>query len=222
MSALAILERENVRRELVALFAARLPPLADFNGRPRPEILAVLGRLEAPGLYVSGQTDSVVLVLPKLASAGVVGTALGALVAAGAFAAFLSTSSGLFISMAGALSHDIMDRGVRTFRVAAVVIGVVMTTLGVFVAGISINVLVGWAFAIAASTFCPLLLLGIWWRRLTWVGALGGLALGGGADDGLHHLRPVVVKFLGADRRHHQTRRNGCHAGPCAAIGASE
>ena len=148
-----------------------------------PAVFAVLGRLEAPGLYVSGQTDSVVLVLPKLASAGVVGTALGALVAAGAFAAFLSTSSGLFISMAGAISHDIMDRGVRTFRVAALVIGIVMTTLGVFVAGISINVLVGWAFAIAASTFCPLLLLGIWWRRLTWIGALGGLILGGGASS---------------------------------------
>ena len=44
--ALAILERETVRRELVALFAGRLPPLADSKGHPRPEILAVLGRLE--------------------------------------------------------------------------------------------------------------------------------------------------------------------------------
>jgi cation/acetate symporter len=148
-----------------------------------PAIFAVLGRLEAPGLYVSGQTDSVVLVLPKLASAGVLGTLLGALVAAGAFAAFLSTSSGLLISMAGALSHDILGRGVRTFRASALLIGTLMTILGIFVANISINVLVGWAFAIAASTFCPLLLLGIWWRRLTWIGALGGLILGGGASS---------------------------------------
>ena len=44
--ALAILEREIVRRELLALFTGRLPPLADSKGRPRPEILAVLGRLE--------------------------------------------------------------------------------------------------------------------------------------------------------------------------------
>ena len=44
--ALVILERETVRRELVALFAARLPPLAQSKGHPRPEILAVLGRLE--------------------------------------------------------------------------------------------------------------------------------------------------------------------------------
>ena len=54
-----------------------------------------------------------------------------------------------------------------------------MTVLGIFVIDISINVLVGWAFAIAASTFCPLLLLGIWWRRLTWIGAICGLLLGG-------------------------------------------
>ena len=148
-----------------------------------PAIFAVLGRLEAPGLYVSGQTDSVVLVLPRLASAGILGTLLGALVAAGAFAAFLSTSSGLLISMSGALSHDIMGRGVRAFRTSAIAIGVVMTVIGIFVANISINVLVGWAFAIAASTFCPLLLLGIWWRRLTWVGALGGLALGGATSS---------------------------------------
>ena len=148
-----------------------------------PAVFAVLGRLEAPALYVSGQTDSVVLVLPRLASAGILGTMLGALVAAGAFAAFLSTSSGLLISMSGALSHDIMGRGVRAFRTSAIVIGTVMTGLGIFVAGISINVLVGWAFAVAASTFCPLLLLGIWWRRLTWIGALGGLILGGGASS---------------------------------------
>jgi cation/acetate symporter len=160
-----------------------------------PAIFAVLGRLEAPGLYLSGQTDSVVLVLPKLASAGVLGTLLGALVAAGAFAAFLSTSSGLLISMAGALSHDIMSRGVRTFRASALVIGTLMTFLGIFVSGIAINVLVGWAFAIAASTFCPLLLLGIWWRRLTWIGALGGLVLGGGASS-----IAVVLTMIGVGK----------------------
>ena len=40
--------------------------------------------------------------------------------------------------------------------------------------------MVGLAFAVAASTFCPLLVLGIWWRGLTDVGALAGLAVGGG------------------------------------------
>ena len=148
-----------------------------------PAVFAVLGRMEAPGLYTSGQTDSVVLVLPRIMAAGSLGVVLGALVAAGAFAAFLSTSSGLLISMSGALSHDIMGGGVRAFRISAIAIGIVMTALGLAVLNISINVLVGWAFAIAASTFCPLLLLGIWWRRFTWIGAVGGLILGGLASS---------------------------------------
>ena len=34
-------------------------------------------------------------------------------------------------------------------------------------------------FALAASTFCPLLVLGIWWRGLTPPGAVAGVATGG-------------------------------------------
>jgi Na+(H+)/acetate symporter ActP len=36
------------------------------------------------------------------------------------------------------------------------------------------------AFAVAASTFFPLLLLGIWWKGLTPPGAIAGLTIGGG------------------------------------------
>jgi Na+(H+)/acetate symporter ActP len=46
-------------------------------------------------------------------------------------------------------------------------------------------VLVGWAFALAASTFCPLLLLGIWWERLTARDAAAGLIAGAGLATGL-------------------------------------
>jgi cation/acetate symporter len=60
---------------------------------------------------------------------------------------------------------------------------VVGTIAALLVGGIAINVLVGWAFAIAASSFCPLLLLGIWWSGLTWKGALSGLVLGGGSSS---------------------------------------
>jgi cation/acetate symporter len=45
--------------------------------------------------------------------------------------------------------------------------------------GLDISLLVGWAFAVAASTFCPLLLLGIWWTRLTTSGAAAGMVAGG-------------------------------------------
>jgi len=40
---------------------------------------------------------------------------------------------------------------------------------------------VGLAFAVAASSFCPLLVLGIWWRGMTAPGAAAGIVAGGGA-----------------------------------------
>ncbi len=57
--------------------------------------------------------------------------------------------------------------------------GLVAALLGLLVENFDINVLVGWAFAIAASSFFPLLVLGIWWRRLTTAGAALGAAVGG-------------------------------------------
>ena len=56
----------------------------------------------------------------------------------------------------------------------------VAIAFGLLVEGFDINLLVGWAFAIAASSFCPLLVLGIWWRGLTAAGAGAGLVVGGG------------------------------------------
>jgi cation/acetate symporter len=160
-----------------------------------PAVFAAIGRLEAPQLYVSGQTDSVVLALPRIVASGLPGVLLAALTAAGAFAAFLSTSSGLLISMSGALSHDLLKRGVKAFRLSAVGAGAVATALGLLVGNISINVLVGWAFAIAASSFCPLLLLGIWWQGLSRTGAMAGLALGGGASSAA-----VLATMLGVGK----------------------
>ena len=49
---------------------------------------------------------------------------------------------------------------------------------------LDISRVVGMAFAVAASTFCPLLVLGIWWRGLTTAGAIAGLIVGGGAVAG--------------------------------------
>ena len=146
-----------------------------------PAVLAVLTRLRAPELYLSKDPDSVVLALPSLLMPGRPGELLGALVAAGAFAAFLSTSSGLLVSVAGALSHDVMRGGVGTFRLCAIIAGTIATLAALPVNRFSLGLLVGWAFAIAASSFCPLIVLGIWWRRLTWIGATAGVLVGGGA-----------------------------------------
>jgi cation/acetate symporter len=152
-----------------------------------PVVYALLGRALAPGLYVTGQTDSVVLKVPELAWAGEPGQLLAALVAAGAFAAFLSTASGLLVSVSGTLSYDLWSRVRRArgagdrrrrFRMSAAAGIVLPVVLALGASGLDIGVLVGWAFAIAASTFCPMFLLGVWWRGLTAAGAAAGMAVG--------------------------------------------
>ncbi|HSK26117.1 MAG TPA: cation acetate symporter, partial [Jiangellales bacterium] len=152
-----------------------------------PTVYGVLGRVYAPDLLLTGRTDAVVLVLPGRMVEGLGGELLGALVTAGAFAAFLSTSSGLTVSVAGVLTQDLLRpwarasaASVRAFRVATVIAVLVPFGLALLGQQLGIADVVGLAFAVAASSFCPLLLLGIWWRRLTDVGALAGLAAGGG------------------------------------------
>jgi len=158
-----------------------------------PAVLAVLTRLHAPQLYLSSDSDSIVLALPSLLLPGLPGELLAALVAAGAFAAFLSTSSGLLVSVAGALSHDFIGGGVTSFRWCAIAAGTVATVAALLIDRFSLALLVGWAFAIAASSFCPLMVLGIWWRRLTRFGAGAGIVVGGGSC-----LSAIVATMLGA------------------------
>lgn len=157
-----------------------------------PTLYGVLGRVYSPQLLMTGQTDAVVLVLPAAALGdGLAGQLLGALVAAGAFAAFLSSSSGLLTSVAGVLATDLIGRhgtegdgrraSVRDFRLAAVLAGAVPAALALNVSGLDVSQVVGLAFAVAASSFCPLLVLGIWWRGLTDAGAAAGVLAGGGA-----------------------------------------
>ncbi|MEU8295738.1 cation acetate symporter [Micromonospora sp. NPDC048909] len=159
-----------------------------------PTLYGVLGRIYTPQLLVSGQTDAVVVLLPGAALGdGLTGRLLAALVAAGAFAAFLSTSSGLLTSVAGVISTDVLGRGsVRGFRLATVIAGAVPTVLALNVSGLDVSQVVGLAFAVAASSFCPLLVLGIWWRGLTDLGAAAGVLVGGGAAIGA-----VLVTVLG-------------------------
>jgi cation/acetate symporter len=159
-----------------------------------PTLYGVLGRVYTPQLLLTGDTDAVVLVLPGATlGSGIAGQLLGALVAAGAFAAFLSSASGLLTSVAGVLSTDIIGRGsVRDFRISAIVAGTIPLFLALRVSELDVSLVVGMAFAVAASSFCPLLVLGIWWRGLTDVGAAAGVLAGGGAAVG-----SVLLTMLG-------------------------
>lgn len=145
-----------------------------------PTLLGVFSRWYVPQLLITGTADAAVLLAPGSAIGGAAGQLLAALVAAGAIAAFLATSSGLLVSFAGALATDVLPGRVRDFRVAAVVGGLIPIPLALAASGdLELSRSVGLAFAVAASTLCPLLVLGIWWRGLTARGAMSGLAVGG-------------------------------------------
>ncbi|HQR26689.1 MAG TPA: cation acetate symporter [Nocardioides sp.] len=147
-----------------------------------PPVYGALGRVYAADLVGAGRSDAVVLELPQRMLGGTGAELLGALLVAGAFAAFLSTSSGLTVAVAGVVSQDLVSRwlpGVTAFRVAAVIAVAFPYALAVLAADVGVATAVGLAFAVAASTFCPLLVLGIWWSRLTDVGAIAGLLVGG-------------------------------------------
>ncbi|ASR01488.1 sodium/solute symporter [Gordonia rubripertincta] len=144
-----------------------------------PVLLGVFARLYVPELLITGTSDAAVLLLPSAAVGGLAGQLLAALVAAGAIAAFLATSSGLLVSVAGALATDVFRGRVRDFRIAAVIGGAIPIALSLAAGSLELSRTVGLVFAVAASTLCPLLVLGIWWRGLTSAGAIAGLIVGG-------------------------------------------
>jgi cation/acetate symporter len=159
-----------------------------------PPVFGVMGRNLLPELY-SGVgakgTDKIVLELPVILNQKVpmLGSILSGITCAGAFAAFMSTFSGLLVSMTGALAHDVYGRilrpdstqlqRLRAFKISAVIIGAIAIFLGMQVEKLDINFMVGQAFAIAAASYFPLLFMSAWWRGMTMKGAATGM-LGGG------------------------------------------
>jgi Na+(H+)/acetate symporter ActP len=143
-----------------------------------PAVYGLLGAALLPELYLSGTTDTVVVALPSRVDPGWPGDLFTALLTAGAFAAFLATSLGLLLAVSGAVAHDLVPTTLRRLRLTPLVAAAAIVLLALPAARIDVGALVTSAFAVAASTFCPLLVLGIWWRRLTARGALVGMAVG--------------------------------------------
>ena len=148
-------------------------------------LVGVLSRLYTPELLSTGQTDAAVLLIPAAAlGQGWTAWLLGGLVAAGTAAAFLSTSSGLVVSLAGVLFTDVLRGRAKDFRLAALLSAVLPVAMALTVTRLDFALTVPLVFAVAASTFCPLLVLGIWWRGLTARGAGAGVLVGGVLSTG--------------------------------------
>ena len=124
-------------------------------------------------------------------------------IAAVAFATILAVVSGLTLSGASAVSHDLyasvfrqgrVDSAteVRVSRITTVVLGIVAVLLGAVFEKVNVAFMVGLAFAVAASANVPGLLRSRLWRGLTTRGAVIGGFVGLVAALGLTIVSPGI------------------------------
>lgn len=130
------------------------------------------------------RADAVVLATPEIAGLPYV---VAGLIAAGGLAAALSTADGLLITMSNAISHDLYYKIINPniSPSTRVKIGkallLVVAAIGAYVASFKLAIiveLVAWAFSLAAATFFPAVVLGIWDKRMNKAGAVSGMIVG--------------------------------------------
>jgi cation/acetate symporter len=133
---------------------------------------------------ITVSNDIIVLSTPEVAK---LAPWVIALVAAGGLAAALSTASGLLLVVASAISHDIYFRLIKptASEQQQVLVGRIMVLVAILIAGyIGVNPpgfvaqVVAFAFGLAAASFFPIILLGIFDKRTNREGAIAGMSLG--------------------------------------------
>ncbi|MDV5172005.1 sodium:solute symporter family protein [Photobacterium rosenbergii] len=128
--------------------------------------------------------DIIVLASPELAK---LPNWVVALLAAGGLAAALSTAAGLLLVISTSISHDLLKKGFKpnmtdkqellAARVAAVVAIVGAGYLGINPPGFVAQV-VAFAFGLAAASFFPAIILGIFYKKMNKEGAIAGMLTG--------------------------------------------
>jgi cation/acetate symporter len=149
--------------------------------------------------FVVKSTDFVVLATPEIAGLPFVITGL---VMAGGLAAALSTADGLLLTIANAISHDLyynvinpkasLVKRLTITKVLLIITALVAASTATLRLAIIVE-LVAWAFSLAAASFFPALVMGIWWRRANKTGALAGMIVGLGVT--LYYM--VGSRFFG-------------------------
>jgi len=109
------------------------------------------------------------------------------LVAAGGLAAALSTAAGLLLVLATAIAHDLLKRTMMPAMKEKTELGIARITVffTVLIAGyFGVNPpgfvaqTVAFAFGLAAASFFPAILMGIFYKRMNKEGAIAGMAAG--------------------------------------------
>ncbi len=133
-------------------------------------------------LYIDN--DIMVLANPEIAN---LPNWVIALVAAGALAAALSTAAGLLLVISAAVSHDLIKKMIKpdisekselwTARISAAVAVCIAGYFGINPPGF-VAAVVALAFGLAAASFFPAIILGIFYKKMNKEGAVSGMIVG--------------------------------------------
>jgi cation/acetate symporter len=186
-SSLAVLLKSFVLTELVG---AHLDQLPDWAERLKLRKLALLSIQDhnQDGIVqfadIRLYNDYLLLGMPEITHISAVFTGL---LAAGALAAALSTADGLLLTISNALAQDLYFQTaaphaspLRRVMLSKILLMVVALLAAWFATNRPVSILfwVTCAFSLAAATFFPVLLLGIYWRGMNRVGALMAMISG--------------------------------------------
>jgi cation/acetate symporter len=174
-----------------------VPTVLDDNGQPLAWVASwsktgLLTIADAPDAGGNGDgvlqfselkinSDLIVLSTPEIAG---LPYTIAAMVAAGGLAAALSTADGLLVVIASAIAHDIFFRTLRPNASldTRIKLGKGMILVAAAVAALAalprlalIAQMVAWAFSLAAASFFPVVLMGIFWKRANGPGAIAGM-----------------------------------------------
>jgi cation/acetate symporter len=185
--ALAVLVKFDIYTVLVGSSFSELPRWVANWATVDPTLVAIKD-LNADGIVQLAEItlgqDIIVLATPEIAGLPYV---VSGLVAAGGLAAALSTADGLLLTIANALSHDVYykmidpDASTKRRLTIAKTLLLVVALIAAYVTSMkpgNILFLVGAAFSLAGSAFFPALVLGIFWKRASRIGAIAGMLSG--------------------------------------------
>jgi cation/acetate symporter len=185
--ALAILVKYVVYNHLVGAHYSALPDWVAAWSAISPALIDVVD-VNGDGIVQLGEihmgADVVVLALPEIGGLPYV---VSGLVAAGGLAAALSTADGLLLTLSNALSHDMLFRVVSPRMPVArrVMVSKILLLVVAFAAAwvaarrpADILIMVSASFSVAASSFFPALVMGVFWKRANKWGATAGMAVG--------------------------------------------
>ena len=144
------------------------------------------------------------------------GNLMLAFVSAVAFATIVAVVAGLVLASASAMAHDLFVGVIRAgkptsargqivaARVATLIVGALSIGIGIAAKGQNVAVLVGLAFAVAASANFPCVLLTLYWKRCNTGGVVAGMLIGTLAAVGLTLVSPNLTYPLALKAAAHQ------------------